>query len=154
MTYIFSEGSIHMKKDDCIFCKIANGEIPSDTVYEDEHFRAILDLSPASKGHTLVLPKEHFDDALSADEKTVGEIFKTAAKIAAAVKETMKCDGINIVQNNGEAAGQTVHHLHVHIIPRYSSEKEKIVTWIQHESEPAEQKDIAARIAAKLSKII
>ena len=114
-----------MKKDDCIFCKIANGEIPSDTVYEDEHFRAILDLSPASKGHTLVLPKEHFDDALSADDKTVGEIFKTAAKIAAAVKETMNCDGINIVQNNGEAAGQTVHHLHVHIIPRYSSEKEK-----------------------------
>ena len=139
-----------MKRDDCIFCKIANGEIPSDTVYEDEHFRAILDLSPAAEGHTLILPKEHFDDALSADSETVGEIFKTAVKLASAVKKAMNCDGINIVQNNGEAAGQTVHHLHVHIIPRYASEKDRIVTWVQHESEPSRQKEIAARIAAGL----
>ena len=119
-----------MKRDDCIFCKIANGEIPSDTVYEDEHFRAILDLSPAAEGHTL--------------------IFKTAVRLASAVKKAMNCDGINIVQNNGEAAGQTVHHLHVHIIPRYASEKDRIVTWVQHESEPSRQKEIAARIAAGL----
>lgn len=140
------KGALLMKKDDCIFCKIANGEIPSNTVYEDDKFRAILDLSPANEGHTLVIPKNHFDDALSAEDDTVGGIFETAVKVARGVKKALNCDGINIVQNNGEAAGQTVHHLHVHIIPRYSSEKEKIVTWVQHESKPERQAEIEALI--------
>ncbi len=140
------KGALAMKKDDCIFCKIANGEIPSNTVYEDEEFRAILDLSPANEGHTLIIPKEHYDDALSAEDKAVGRIFETAAKVARGIKKALNCDGINIVQNNGEAAGQTVQHLHVHIIPRYSSEKEKIVTWIQHESNTERQAEIEALI--------
>ena len=138
-----------MKKDDCIFCKIANGEIPSDTVYEDERYRAILDLSPAVKGHTLIIPKEHFDDLLSADEDTLGSVLKLAQRIGAAQLRALKCDGFNVVQNNGEAAGQTVHHLHVHIIPRYNGGA-KIVAWEQLKSEPEEQKKIAGEIKAAL----
>lgn len=138
-----------MKKDDCIFCKIANGEIPSDTVYEDDRYRAILDLSPAVKGHTLIIPKEHFDDLLSADEDTLGSVLKLAQRIGAAQLRALKCDGFNVVQNNGEAAGQTVHHLHVHIIPRYNGGA-KIVAWEQLKSEPEEQKKIAGEIKAAL----
>ena len=134
-----------MIMDDCIFCKIANGQIGSVTVYEDERFRAILDLSPAVKGHVLILPKEHFDDLFEADDETLGEALKLAKKLGAAVKKALDCDGINIVQNNGEAAGQTVHHLHFHIIPRYNG-GEKIVTWPQLKSDPKEQAVIAARI--------
>ena len=139
-----------MKKDDCIFCKIANGEIPSNTVYEDEEFRAILDLSPAGEGHTLILPKNHYEDALSADDETVERVFETAVKVGRGIKKALNCDGINIVQNNGEAAGQTVHHLHVHIIPRYASETEKIVTWVQHESKPERQAEIEELIKSNL----
>ena len=139
-----------MKKDDCIFCKIANGEIPSDTVYEDERYRAILDLSPAVKGHTLIIPKEHFDDLLSADDETLSTVLKTAQRIGGAMKDALGCDGFNVVQNNGEAAGQTVHHLHIHVIPRYNGGDKMVANWKQLESDPAEQKQIAAEIAAKL----
>ncbi len=138
-----------MKKDDCIFCKIANGEIPSNTVYEDENYRAILDLSPAVKGHTLIIPKNHFDDLPDADEETLSSVLKIARKIGIGMTAALKCDGFNVVQNNGEAAGQTVHHLHVHVIPRYL-DGDKIVTWKQLTSDPEEQKKIAAEIAAQL----
>ena len=138
-----------MKKDDCIFCKIANGEIPSDTVYEDDKYRAILDLSPAVKGHTLIIPKDHFDDLLSADEETLESVLKLAQCIGAAQLKALKCDGFNVVQNNGEAAGQTVHHLHVHIIPRYK-DGAKMVAWEQLKSEPEEQQKIAGEIKAAL----
>ncbi len=111
-----------MKKDDCIFCKIAAGEIPSATVYEDENFRAILDLGPAAKGHTLVIPKNHCDSLLDIDSETAAKALSVISKTANAVKDAMGCDGINVVQNNGEAAGQTVMHLHFHIIPRYNGD--------------------------------
>ena len=116
-----------MKRDDCIFCRIANGEIPSNTVYEDAYFKAILDLSPATKGHTLILPKDHFDDLFAADEETMGRILKTAQKIGAGMIKALHCDGINVVQNNGAAAGQTVRHLHVHLIPRYEGDGQTIL---------------------------
>ena len=138
-----------MKKDDCIFCKIANGEIPSDTVYEDDKYRAILDLSPAVKGHTLIIPKDHFEDLLSADVETLESVLKLAQRIGAAQLKALKCDGFNVVQNNGEAAGQTVHHLHVHIIPRYK-DGAKMVAWEQLKSEPEEQQKIAGEIKAAL----
>ena len=138
-----------MKKDDCIFCKIANGEIPSYTVYEDEKFRAILDLSPAVKGHALILPKDHFDDLIGADDATLESILKLAKRIGAAELKALKCDGFNVVQNNGEAAGQTVHHLHMHVIPRYNGGA-KIVNWPQLESDPKEQEELTAKIKAEL----
>ena len=115
-----------MKKDDCIFCKIAAGEISSATVYEDDDFRAILDLGPAAKGHTLVIPKSHSDNLLSVEQDSAAKALKVISKTANAIKEALGCDGINVVQNNGEAAGQTVMHLHFHIIPRYKNDSVNI----------------------------
>ena len=113
-------------KDDCIFCKIAAGEIPSETVYEDEQFRAILDLGPASAGHTLILPKAHFKDVTEISDEYAANVLKVAAKLGKAMKKGLGCEGFNLVQNNGEAAGQTVFHLHVHLIPRYQDDTVEI----------------------------
>ena len=115
-----------MRDENCIFCKIANGEIPSATIYEDDDFRAILDLGPAAKGHTLVIPKSHSDNLLSVEPDTAAKALKVISKTANAIKEALGCDGINVVQNNGEAAGQTVMHLHFHIIPRYKNDSVNI----------------------------
>lgn len=106
-------------ESDCIFCKIAAGEIPSNTLYEDEDFRVILDIAPASKGHAIVLPKNHAADLFKLSEEDASKIFVVAKKVASAMNQVLGCDGFNIVQNNGKAAGQTVFHLHVHLIPRY-----------------------------------
>lgn len=108
-----------MKKDDCIFCKIAGGEIPSRTLYEDNLFRVILDLAPATRGHALILPKEHADNLYELPEETAAAVMVLAKKLALVMRERLSCDGLNLVQNNGEAAGQTVSHFHLHMIPRY-----------------------------------
>ena len=113
---------------DCIFCKIANGEIPSETVYEDEDFRVILDIAPGVKGHALILPKKHATDLFSLDEETLAKVFPLAKKVAKAVIHATGAKGCNIVQNNGEVAGQTVAHFHTHIIPRFGTEG-NIVSW-------------------------
>ena len=117
-----------MKKDDCIFCKIANGEIPSTTVYEDERFRVILDLGPASRGHALILPKNHYEDITGITKEDSAEILPLAGRIGRAMKEGLGCQGFNLVQNNGKAAGQTVMHLHIHVIPRYEDGPD-MVSW-------------------------
>lgn len=111
-----------MKKDDCIFCKLANGIIPTNTIFEDEDFRVILDASPATRGHMLILPKEHFDNIFELDDETSSKLFKRATKLSKAIKQNLKCDGLNILQNNGEIAGQTVFHFHMHLIPRYKDD--------------------------------
>lgn len=111
-----------MKKDDCIFCKIANGEIPSATIFEDREFRVILDISPASKGHALILTKEHYDNIFELDAETAGKLFSLASVIARAMKKVLNCDGMNVLQNNGTIAGQTVFHFHMHLIPRYEND--------------------------------
>ncbi|MGN0431163.1 MAG: HIT family protein [Lachnospiraceae bacterium] len=115
-----------MKKADCIFCKIANGEIPSKTLHEDENFRVILDLGPATKGHALILPKEHYDNLYELPENTAAEAMKLAKKMAALMTEKLQADGFNLVQNNGETAGQTVMHFHMHLIPRYKEDGQHI----------------------------
>ena len=111
-----------MKKDDCIFCKLANGIIPTNSLYEDDVVKVIFDAGPASSGHVLVLPKEHFDNVYSLDDDTAAHIFQVAVKVAKALKEGLNLEGLNIVQNNGEIAGQTVFHFHMHIIPRYKGD--------------------------------
>ncbi len=126
-----------MKDKDCIFCRIANGEIPSATVYEDADFRVILDLGPASKGHALILPKNHFADVCQLDENTAAKVLPLAARIGTAMKKALGCSGFNIVQNNGVSAGQTVFHFHVHIIPRYENGPE-MVAWTPNKTEPEE----------------
>ena len=110
---------------DCIFCKIANGEIPSATLYEDEDFRVILDLGPASKGHALILPKAHAANIYEISDDMAAKAMILAKKMTT---EALKCDGFNIVQNNGEPAGQTVFHFHMHLIPRYEGDQVGI-TW-------------------------
>lgn len=115
-----------MKKEDCIFCKIANGEIPSKTIYEDERFRVILDLGAATKGHALVLPKEHADNLYELPEEFAAGVLPVAKKVAAKMKANLQCDGLNLVQNNGEVAGQTVMHFHLHMIPRYANDGQEI----------------------------
>ena len=115
-----------MKQDDCIFCKIANGDIPSSTVYEDEDFRVILDIAPAAKGHALILHKNHYSNLWELGEKESSRALALAAKISKAQKEALNCDGINVLQNNGTAAGQSVFHFHMHLIPRYENDNVEI----------------------------
>ena len=114
--------------DNCIFCKIANGEIPAATLYEDENFRVILDLGPASKGHALILPKSHAANIYELSDEMAAKAMILAKKMATAMTAALKCDGFNIVQNNGECAGQTVFHFHMHLIPRYEGDQVGI-TW-------------------------
>ncbi|MCI5900851.1 MAG: HIT family protein [Firmicutes bacterium] len=117
-----------MKDVNCIFCKIANGDIPSATLYEDDDFRVILDLGPATKGHALILPKEHFANLFEIPEELETRAFALAKKMAGKMKDALGCDGFNIVQNNGIAAGQTVFHFHIHLIPRYDHD-EAGISW-------------------------
>ena len=112
----------------CIFCKIANGEIPSAPLYEDEDFRVILDLGPASKGHALILPKAHAANIYEISDDMAAKAMILAKKMTTKMTEVLKCDGFNIVQNNGEPAGQTVFHFHMHLIPRYEGDQVGI-TW-------------------------
>ena len=108
--------------DNCIFCKIIDGSIPSTVVYEDADFKAIMDISPAAKGHVLILPKKHCADLLTIDGDVAAKAFGIASKIANAQKKALGCDGINLLQNSGEAAWQSVFHLHIHLIPRYKDD--------------------------------
>ena len=111
-----------MKDKDCIFCKIAAGEIPSATLYEDDDFRVILDLGPASKGHALILPKGHYRNLYDIDEETLGRAALLAKKMVTKLTDVLGCDGYNVVQNNEPCAGQTVFHFHMHLIPRYEGD--------------------------------
>ena len=114
-------------KGDCIFCKLANGVIPTNSIYEDEDFKVILDMGPATKGHALILPKEHADNLYELPDETAAKIMPLAKKLALSMKEKLNTDGLNIVQNNGEVAGQTVMHYHLHLIPRYQNDGQRIL---------------------------
>ena len=109
-------------KNDCVFCAIAAGEIPCFKVYEDDLVLAYLDINPFAKGHTLVIPKEHSKGLLDTDDETLAAVISRVKKVAAHVAASLGCDGFNILQNNGEAAGQTVRHLHFHIVPRWTGD--------------------------------
>ena len=134
---------------DCIFCKIANGEIPSATLYEDEDFRVILDLGPASKGHALILPKAHAANIYEISDDMAAKAMILAKKMATKMTEALKCDGFNIVQNNGEPAGQTVFHFHMHLIPRYNGDQAGI-TWKPGELKDEVRDEIVAKVTAAL----
>ena len=117
-----------MRDDNCIFCKLANGDIPTNTVYEDEDFRVILDAAPESKGHALILPKQHYANIYEIDEEVLGKAAKLAKKVITHETEVLGCDGYNLVQNNGEVSGQSVFHFHIHLIPRYEGDGH-ILSW-------------------------
>lgn len=130
-----------MKDCNCIFCKIANGEIPSTTLYEDEDFRVILDLGPATRGHALLLPKNHFANLFELDDETAQKAILVAKKMAGKIKAALGADGFNLVQNNGEAAGQTVFHFHMHLIPRYENDNAGIL-WEPGETTPEDMAEV------------
>ena len=117
-----------MKDDNCIFCKIAAGDIPSATIYEDEDFRVILDIEPASKGHALILPKEHYANLYELPEELAAKAIVVAKKVIEKMTDILGCDGYNVLQNNGSCAGQTVYHYHMHLIPRYKDD-DVTITW-------------------------
>ena len=138
-----------MKKEDCVFCKIVNGDIPSNTIYENSEFKVIMDASPAAKGHVLVLPKEHYKDIYDIDAETAGKLFQLAAVVARALKEVLNCDGLNILQNNGVIAGQTVFHFHMHLIPRYEGD-DVTVKWEGHSMDADEMDQLRRDIRKAL----
>jgi len=111
-----------MKDENCILCKIAAGEIPSATLYEDDDFRVILDIEPASKGHALILPKEHYANLYELDDKIAEKVLVLAKQMVTKLTDILGCDGYNIIQNNGIVAGQSVFHYHMHLIPRYKED--------------------------------
>ena len=138
-----------MVRDDCIFCKIANGVIPAAALYEDDDFKVILDAGPASKGHALIQPKQHYQDLCELDEAVGTRVLGLAAKLGKAMKSGLGCAGFNLVQNNGEAAGQTVKHFHMHIIPRYEGGPE-MVAWKPGSVDPEEAEQIVEEVTARM----
>lgn len=124
-----------IKKDDCIFCKIVAGDIPSAKVYEDDDVLAFLDLSQVTKGHTLVIPKNHEENIYELSEETAQKLFKVIPKISNAIKTAYNPIGLNMLNNNGEAAGQSVFHYHLHLLPRYGKGDGFGAVWHDHSSE-------------------
>jgi histidine triad (HIT) family protein len=111
-----------MKDDNCIFCKLANGDIPTYSIYEDDDFNVIYDAGPATLGHALILPKSHAANIFEMDDELLGKAHVLAKKMAAVLTEVFDADGINILQNNNPAAGQSVFHFHIHLIPRHNDD--------------------------------
>ena len=134
--------------NDCIFCKIIKGEIPSNKVYEDDKILAILDIGPVNKGHTLVMPKEHHEDIFDIPEETLKEVAKTSKKVATAIMKSLKPDGISIGQSNKKAAGQEIFHYHMHIMPRFQDDGLKL--WPQGKYEDGEAEQTAEKIKEEL----
>lgn len=131
-------------KEDCVFCKIIDGQIPSAVIYEDEDFRVILDISPAARGHALILPKEHYANLYELPEDLAAKAMVLAKKLATHMTEKLGCDGFNLVQNNGEVAGQTVFHFHLHLIPRYKDgDNRDLLTWKQLSYGDGEAQELA-----------
>ena len=121
-----------MSHEDCIFCRIVNGEIPSAKVYEDEHVYAFLDISQVTKGHTLVIPKQHARNIYDTPSDIAGELFARVPKISNAIKTAFQPDGLNILVNNEAPADQSVFHLHIHLLPKYEAIEGYSSNWITH----------------------
>lgn len=134
-----------MKDENCIFCKLANGDIPTATLYEDDDFRVILDAGPAAKGHALIIPKEHYADLYELSDELAAKVLVLAKKMITKLTDILGCDGYNIVQNNGEAAGQTVFHFHLHMIPRFKEDGVG-VTWKVGELKEEDKEELLAKI--------
>ena len=135
--------------ENCVFCNLANGIWDSATLYEDADFRVILDLGPAAKGHALILPKAHYANIYEIPEELAAKAIVLAKKMAGIMTEALDCDGFNIVQNNGEAAGQTVFHFHMHLIPRYNGDDAGF-GWKTKELDEATKEEVLAKVREKM----
>jgi histidine triad (HIT) family protein len=136
------------QQDGCIFCRIVRGDAPSHRVYEDEHTLAFLDLFPAEEGHTLVIPREHCADLFEASEASLRHVMGTAHRVAAAIREALRPAGLRVVQLNGAAAGQTVFHYHLHLIP--CREEGGLRVHGRTRGEPARLAEIARAVASRI----
>ncbi|GGH73229.1 protein hit [Compostibacillus humi] len=141
-----------MSHEDCIFCKIINGEIPSAKVYEDEHVYAFLDISQVTKGHTLVIPKVHTKNIFETPPEVAKELFARVPIIANAIRDAYQPLGMNLLNNNERAAEQSVFHLHIHLIPRYGEGDGYTPNWTTHNDDytPEDLQNIAADIAKEI----
>ena len=139
-----------MSADDCIFCKIVAGQIPSEKIYEDEVVYSFLDIGPISTGHTLVIPKQHFEFLHDCPAEVLAEVGKRLGKIAEAVSTAMASDGYNVLCNNGRSAGQLVGHVHFHIIPRNAGDG-VFNRWPAFEYEDGKVAELGAKIREKIS---
>ncbi len=111
-----------MNNENCIFCKIVRGELPSSKVYENDEILAFLDIHPVNLGHTLVIPKKHFENIHETPEDTLVHMIKISKTLATAIKKARNADGINVIMNNDASAGQVIFHSHIHIIPRFKDD--------------------------------
>ncbi len=134
---------------ECLFCKIIKGEVPVDKVYEDDKLMAFLDINPINKGHTLIVPKEHYGKFTETDDKVIGDLMVAAKKIALAMEKGLEVEGVNFGINNGQAAGQVVEHTHVHVIPRYSGDGHRLWVGKAYESEQ-EKSQVVEKIKGAL----
>ena len=131
---------------DCIFCQIVSGQIPSSKVYEDEEVLAFLDITQVTKGHTLVIPKHHYRNMLEMDAEAASSLFARVPKIAKQLQEKLGASGVNIINNNEEAAGHTVFHTHVHLLPRFDATDGLKLTFETHEPDFAALAQLAQEI--------
>ena len=131
--------------NECIFCNIIEGKIDSATIFENSEFKVILDKFPSTKGHTLIMPKEHVENVFEMDSEMASKLYGLATHIAKVLKQKLNCDGMNFLQNNGAVAGQTVNHFHLHLIPRYEGDNTKI-SWDVVQMEDSELEEFATEI--------
>jgi histidine triad (HIT) family protein len=108
--------------EDCIFCKVLRGDIPSERIYEDDHVISVMDINPWTRGHAVVFPRKHATNLFEIEDDELEHVAVAAKRVATKMRETLDCDGINLLQSNGRAAWQTIFHLHVHVIPRYEGD--------------------------------
>ena len=132
----------------CVFCKIANHEIPSNVVYEDDQVLAFLDISPVTKGHTLIIPKKHYDNFSDCDSDTIKQIHEVSKKLVGHYQPILKPDGYNLISNMNSAAGQSVFHVHFHLIRRYYG-KDGLVLLFNHDKSIQYTKDEINQLAIK-----
>ncbi|HWI23267.1 MAG TPA: HIT family protein [Baekduia sp.] len=130
---------------ECLFCKLARGEIPAAIVDQDEHSVVFLDIAPANRGHLLVIPREHSADIHEIDAAGLARLHQTAQRMAARLVQRLGCDGVNILQSSGAAAWQSVFHFHIHVIPRYAGDP-LVLPWQPHAADPAEIEAVAREL--------
>jgi len=136
--------------DDCIFCKIVAGELPSHNIQEDEHTIAFMDINPWTRGHALVIPREHYADIRDIPEDPLAQVASASKRLAGRAVDKLDADGVNLLNSTGRAAWQTVFHFHVHVVPRYADDLDRDglqLPWIPTPGDPDAILDVASRLA-------
>jgi histidine triad (HIT) family protein len=134
-----------MAHDDCIFCKVLAGDLPSERIYEDEHTVAVMDINPWTRGHAVVIPRKHAENLFEIEDEELEHVAVAAKRVATTMRDRLDCDGVNLLQSNGAAAWQTIFHLHFHVIPRYEDDPLELPTRPKQAS-PEELAEVASEI--------